>query len=104
METILETKLCKHCEANFEATQKDRDFYDKISPVFNNEKQQIPDPSLCPDCRNQKRLSFFNYRSLYKNICNHCSKQMIARFPETSDYKVLCLECWSRSKMDSLEK
>jgi hypothetical protein len=33
-ERIVETKTCKHCEAKFEITDKDLEFYEKVSPVF----------------------------------------------------------------------
>ena len=33
-EKIIETKVCKHCQANFEITDKDLEFYEKVSPVF----------------------------------------------------------------------
>jgi hypothetical protein len=33
-EKIIETKTCKHCEARFEITDKDLEFYEKVSPIF----------------------------------------------------------------------
>ena len=38
MDKILETKKCKQCSMSFDITQNDRDFYDKISPIFDGEK------------------------------------------------------------------
>jgi len=34
MEKIIQTKSCKKCSTNFEITDKDLEFYNKISPVF----------------------------------------------------------------------
>jgi hypothetical protein len=34
-EKIVETKKCKHCNASFGITDKDLEFYDKVSPIFN---------------------------------------------------------------------
>jgi hypothetical protein len=31
---IVEVKVCKHCDSSFEITDKDMEFYEKISPVF----------------------------------------------------------------------
>jgi len=70
MEKIVETKNCKICSAKFDITDKDLEFYEKISPVFNSEKYLIPSPTLCPDCRHQRRLSFRNERNLYKRKCD----------------------------------
>jgi len=33
-EKIVETKTCKHCISSFEITDKDLEFYDKVSPIF----------------------------------------------------------------------
>jgi len=69
-EMIIETKTCKHCFANFEITDKDVEFYEKISPIFQDRKYSIPTPKLCPDCRQQRRLSFRNETKLYKRNCS----------------------------------
>jgi hypothetical protein len=34
-EKILENKVCKKCNSSFEITDKDLEFYKKISPTFN---------------------------------------------------------------------
>jgi hypothetical protein len=34
MEKIVETRICKHCRANFDITNKDLEFYEKVSPIF----------------------------------------------------------------------
>ena len=33
-EKIVETKVCKHCRKNFNITNKDLEFLEKISPSF----------------------------------------------------------------------
>ena len=34
-EQVIEIKNCKHCKCNFEITDKDLEFYEKVSPNFN---------------------------------------------------------------------
>jgi hypothetical protein len=34
-EKIVETKTCEQCSGKFAITDKDLEFYDKISPIFN---------------------------------------------------------------------
>ena len=34
-EKIVETKVCKHCQTSFYITDKDLEFYEKVSPVLN---------------------------------------------------------------------
>jgi Zn ribbon nucleic-acid-binding protein len=71
-EEIIEIKNCKNCNSSFEITDKDLEFYEKVSPSFNGKKYLIPSPTFCPRCREQRRMSFFNQTNLYKNNCNSC--------------------------------
>ena len=77
-EKVVEIKQCKHCNTSFEITDKDLEFYDKISPIFQDKKYTIPTPTLCPDCRQQRRLSFRNDRKLYKGNCYITWKSFIS--------------------------
>jgi len=42
-EKIMETKICRHCSCQFDITDKDLEFYEKVSPVFSS-----PSPSDIP--------------------------------------------------------
>jgi hypothetical protein len=42
-EKIIETKTCRHCGTSFDITDKDLEFYEKVSPVFSS-----PSPSDIP--------------------------------------------------------
>lgn len=82
------TKTCLHCQSNFDIAQSDLDFYTKISPSFVGQKFQIPSPTLCPDCRQRRRMSFRNERNLYKRICDASGKQIISIYRPDCGYKV----------------
>jgi len=77
--------------------------YDQLSPVIGGAKQPIPAPSLCPDCRNQRRLAFRNERKLYKRDCDLCKKSFISLYSPDKPYKVYCLSCWFGDGWDPLE-
>lgn len=64
-EKIIETKKCRISGKEFFVTDKDKDFMDKVSPMFNGKKYQIPSPTLCPEERMKRRLAFRNPRSVY---------------------------------------
>ncbi|MDD4530179.1 MAG: hypothetical protein PHO80_01340, partial [Candidatus Gracilibacteria bacterium] len=90
-EKIIETKICKLCGANFDITDKDLEFYDKISPTFSTpvlKKFNIPAPTLCPDCRQQRRLAFRNERKLYKRKCDLSGKEIISIYSPDKPYKI----------------
>ncbi len=93
-EKTIQTKTCKHCNSNFEITDKDLEFYNKVSPVFGWKKYQIPTPNLCPDCRQQRRLSFRNERNLYKRDCNASGREIISMYSPDKKYKIYSQEEW----------
>ncbi len=80
LDSVIQTQTCLHCQSSFEITQWDIDFYTKISPKFGEQRFQIPTPTLCPDCRQRRRMAFRNERTLYRRICD-ASKQPIISLP-----------------------
>ncbi|MEI8091816.1 MAG: hypothetical protein WCG98_06465 [bacterium] len=87
-EKIVETKKCAHCGTAFNITDKDMEFYDKISPVFAGKKLNIPAPTFCPDCRQQRRMCFRNERKLYHRPCSKTGKTIISMFSPDKKYQV----------------
>ncbi|MDP2103543.1 MAG: hypothetical protein Q8K26_01320 [Candidatus Gracilibacteria bacterium] len=102
-ETLVETKTCKHCGVSFPITDKDLEFYEKVSPVFNGQKYQIPTPTLCPDCRQQRRLSFRNERKLYKRKCDATGRDIISIYSPDKPFKVYHQDFWWSDKWDAME-
>ena len=95
-----EQKTCKQCDQSFIIEEEDLEFYNKISPTFNGEKYQIPVPTLCPNCRQQRRLSFRNERNLYNRKCDLTGKQIISIYSPDKPYKVCDQEAWWSDKWD----
>lgn len=109
-ENIIQSKICKHCQNPFTITDKDLEFYDKISPVIANKKYSIPTPTFCPDCRQQRRLSFRNERNLHHRKCDLTGKDMISIYsPDLpanlagKEYKVYDQEARWSDKRDPLQ-
>ena len=102
-EKIIETKQCKHCNISFEITDKDFEFYEKISPKFDGRKYLISSPNLCPDCRQQRRLSFINERKLYKRECSKTWKSIISIFSPDKKFKVYDSKEWWWNDYEWLE-
>ena len=94
MDKILERKTCKQCLNHFDVTQNDRDFYEKISPIFWWKKYQIPDPTLCPECRQQRRLAWRNERKLYKRKCDATGKDVISLYSPDKSCVVFKNDVW----------
>jgi len=95
-------QACAHCSAPFEVTPEDLAFYDQVSPVIRGTKYAIPAPSLCPDCRQQRRLAFCNEFNLYPGTCGLCRKRTLSQFPQSSSVPYYCHECWHSDKWNAL--
>ena len=87
-EKIIEIKICKQCQTDFSVTDWDLEFYDKIAPVFSWVKYGVPSPTLCPDCRNKRRLAWRNRRNMYRRNCDASGKNIISMYSPDKPYKV----------------
>ncbi len=122
-EHLVETKTCKKCSAPFSITDKDMEFYEKVSPLFplgqggqgdlvlewkvqiewSNVRYLIPPPTLCPDCRQQRRLSFRNERILYKRKCDATWNEIISIYSPDKPYTVYNGDYWWSDAWDPLK-
>jgi len=93
-EKIVDTKKCRISGQEFFVTDRDLEFYDKISPIFEGKKYSIPSPTLCPDERKINILCFRNDRHLYKNKSSLSGQDIIAVFREDSPFTIYTPEEW----------
>lgn len=100
---FLAMKPCVNCKTQFEVHERDREFYKKISPVFAGKKFEIPEPTLCPLCRQQRRFAFRNERHLYRRKCNGSGKEIISIYPQESPYKVYAQDVWWEGNWDATD-
>jgi len=95
---MAQEKKCKQCSSGFVVEDEDLKFYRKISPTFDNKKFDIPVPTLCPDCRNRRRLGVRNVVNLYKRKCDMCEKEIVSMYSPDKQLKVYCSDCWWSDK------
>lgn len=88
-----ESRNCQNCKENFTIEPEDFGFYKKI---------QVPPPTLCPLCREQRRMAHRNERFLYKDQCDLCKKSIISIYSPEKPFTVYCRECWNSDKWDPL--
>jgi len=94
---------CLKCKKNFEVSDRDKAFYQKISPVFDGQKCLVDEPKLCPDCRNQRRLAFRNERSLYQNKSFLTENPLISYISPEKNYKVCTGSEWWGDSFDAMK-
>jgi len=93
-EKIIETKKCRLSWQEFVVTDKDLEFYEKISPTFAGQKYLIPSPTLCPEERQRRRMSFRNERKFYHRKCDKTGNQMISIYSPEKQYLVYDQKVW----------
>jgi len=85
---------CRSCQTQFEITSDDLAFYDKISPVFNGQKYLVAPPTLCPDCRLQRRLNWRTELHLFWRTSSKSGQQILSHYPKESPMQVYSNEEW----------
>ncbi len=91
-------QTCRFTGKEFEITEDDKIFYEKISPDF-----PIPLPTLHPEERKKQRLCFRNLRNLYVRTCDKSGKQILSYYDKDSPYKVYDREAWWADDWDALD-
>ena len=102
-EKIIETKSCKHCNASFSISDKDLEFYNKLAVNIAENIFPIPLPSLCPECRSQRRLTFRNERKFYKRPCDATQRDIISIYSPDKIQKVYHYSSWWSDTFDARE-
>jgi hypothetical protein len=96
-------KTCLQCHTPFEIQDRDREFYKKIPLMIGSKSIPIPEPTLCPLCRQRRRFSFRNERHLYRRKCNGSGKEIISMYAPESSYKVYAQDVWWQTNWDATE-
>lgn len=94
MEKVLETRTCKNCGNQFQITDWDRNFYNKIN---------VPFPTHCLFCRSQRRQAQLNQLNLFKRKCDGTHEDIISNYPPDSPYKVYSQKYWATDNFDALK-
>lgn len=94
-------EICKQCSNDFTIANEDSAFYEKISPVIKGQKFNLPPPTLCPECRQQRRLAICNESNLYHGQCAMCKKRTLTEYPPHLNQLIYCRECWHSDKWDA---
>ena len=97
------SKNCRQCQTVFVVTDEDRAFLKKIAPTFAGKRFDIPHPTLCPDCRQQRRITQINEFHLYRRTCDLTGKSIIADIHPLTPYKVYDQEVWYSDKWDAMD-
>ena len=87
-------KICNQCKSQFEITDDDRKFYNRM---------QVPEPTLCFECRMKRKLAYRNDRSLYKTESTLTGKPIISMYDPENKFVVYEQSEWWGDKWDPLD-
>ena len=102
-EKIVETKKCRLSGKEFFVTDKDLEFYNKISPIFGWKKYSIPSPTLCPVERARRRLAFRNPKTIYLRKSSFSDKTIFSQHSIEKPYPVYENEIYYGNDWSPLE-
>jgi hypothetical protein len=67
-----------------------------MSQTVGEKEFALTAPTLCVDCRRQRRLAFRNERNLYNRECSLCHKNIVSIYSADKTKTVYCPDCyWS---------
>ena len=78
------TKQCT-CGKAFYIIDQEQAFY---------KKKDLPEPEVCPECRQKERLLLRNERNLHKRPCDKCGAEIISTYPAETPYTIYCQDCY----------
>jgi len=87
-------QTCKNCDTTFLITEKDQEFYKRM---------EVSVPTLCPECRTQRRLAFRNDRSLYHSKSALSGKEIITMYNPDYQFTVYDQKEWYSDKWNPLD-
>ncbi len=96
-------KPCAGCSQEFEITNEDLAFYEKVSPEYGGKRYSIPLPTLCPQCRVRRRLSWRNDRTFFKRKCDLTGEEYVSIFSLDGPYKAYKPTPWYGDSWDSMD-
>lgn len=102
-EKIIETKTCRISGEKFVVTDKDLEFYEKVSPVFGGKKYSIPSPTLCPEERYRRRMTFRNENKIYSRVCDVSWKNIVSSFHANKIFPVYDHTLWKSDSWNALD-
>ena len=88
----LENKVCQSCKKDFVIEPDDFIFY---------EKNKLPVPVWCPECRQRDRILIRNFKTLYKRNSDKSGKSIISMYSAKAPFPVWSHEEWWSDDWDA---
>ncbi len=93
MEYKTENRICQSCKKDFIIEPDDFGFYEKMS---------VPAPQKCPQCRQQLRTLFRNFKTLYKRPSSMSGKIIVSVYDTDTLFPVYDTDEWWKDVWDPM--
>ncbi|MDA1209365.1 MAG: hypothetical protein O2904_05035 [bacterium] len=94
---------CAQCTSAFTVSDADREILKKASPQIGGTIYQIPDPTLCPNCRVQRRMTWRNDRTFYHRKCDKTGQMFISMYAPGTAFPVYKQDEWHGDSWEGLD-
>ena len=89
-----EIKNCQNCKNDFTIESEDFNFYEKV---------KVPPPTLCPQCRFQRRMTWRNDWHLFRKKDARTGEEIFSFLPEESPVKIYDRDYWLSDSWDPMD-
>lgn len=94
------TRSCAACSLPFTISIDDQKFLEQLSPTVAGKVEPLPPPTLCVDCREQRRLAVANQLFLYKRTCDLTGESIVSNIHPSTPYIVYKQQDWHSDNWD----
>lgn len=95
-------KNCSDCGVAFVFPAKEQEILQKISPVFQGTRYDIPAPEICGRCRLQRITTYNNEVNLFKNTSSASGQEMISNIRPDSGFSIVERELYQSDDFEPL--
>ena len=86
-------RVCQNCKKDFVIESDDFAFY---------EKMKVPAPEICPQCRQQLRMLFRNFKTLYKRPSSKSGDMIVSAYGPDALFPVYSVSEWWSDDWDPM--
>ena len=89
-----ENRICQNCKESFVIDASDFAFYEKMA---------VPAPEQCPQCRQQLRMHYRNFKTLYKRPSDKSGNMIVSMYKPDVKFPVYSHEEWWTDDWDPID-
>jgi hypothetical protein len=97
------TRSCAGCQKQFSISDEDQAALKNLAPQIVGTTVELPQPTHCVECRQQRRAAVANQLFLYKRTCGLTGESVVTNIHPDTPYVVYKQEAWYSDKWDPLQ-